>query len=395
MHGEGCPIRTRSQPAVPVSTPQTLASPQATASGQSGGTGGVAGGMAGAGAAAPGMGTGAAGGAGTPGSAVGTAPDTGPVALGLGQNQGIETGALTMFGDLSPLALPGGSIPTPPPVTPSKFSAAPPTFVRGFKIADNQSPRPVNRVYYDFNFFDNVWQSVNQRNQNGINRVQIYRQLLGFEKTFWDGNASIGVRLPINTITADGQAGGVQTPTKTAINNFSVYSKFLFVKDDARKLYMSWGLAGTIPTGPVNFAGASYVRNYNNPEIQPFVGLQKTWDKVYLIAFEAINVPFNTHDVTAIYNDYAIGYWAYRAQDKTSFLRAVAPTFECHVNIPLNHRDVFNLNDKAGSADIVDLTYGLNTFFGKRTQMAFAAVTPVTGPRPFSIEALAFLNIYY
>jgi hypothetical protein len=344
----------------------------------------------------------------TPGVAGGAASDTGPAAPALGGAQGIQEGVLTMFGDLSPLQLPGGgtippppavtpggTIPPPPPVTPGNYSAAPPSYIRGFKIADNQSPRPVNRVYYDFNFFDNVWQSVNERAQNGINRVQIYRQLLGLEKTFWDGNASIGVRLPINTITADGQAGGVQTPTQTAINNFNVYSKFLFIKDDVKKVYASWGLAATIPTGPMNFAGANYVRSYNNFELQPFVGLQKTWNRFYLIAFEAINVPLNTHDVTAIYNDYAIGYWAYRAKDRNQLLQGLAPTFECHVNIPLNHRDVFNLNDRAGSADIVDLTYGLNTFFGKRTQMAFAAVTPVTGPRPFSIEALAFLNIYY
>jgi hypothetical protein len=371
------------------------------------GTGtGEAGSGTGTGDIGSGTGTGGMGGTGTGDTGGGPAGE-GPVALGLSGNQSIESGALTMFGDLSPLQLPGGTIPTPPavtpggtippppPVTPGNYSAAPPSFIRGFKIADNQSPRPVNRVYYDFNYFDNVWQSVNERAQNGINRVQIYRQLLGLEKTFWDGNASIGVRLPINTITADGQAGGVQTPTQTAINNFNVYSKFLYIKDDVKKVYASWGLAATIPTGPMNFAGANYVRSYNNVDLQPFVGLQKTWNRFYLIAFEAINVPLNTHDVTAIYNDYAIGYWAYRAKDRNQLLQGLAPTFECHVNVPLNHRDVFNLNDRAGSADIVDLTYGLNTFFGKRTQMAFAAVTPVTGPRPFSIEALAFLNIYY
>lgn len=408
LHGANCPLARNPAPA------GALPSPQGTPSGQSGEPGGGgAGGAAGA-AGATGAGAGAGGGGGAGAGAAGTNPADGPV--NLGGNQGLRSAdadAPVVFGDLSPLQAvsrlpgvapggnlpggsPGGRLPGGPPGSGNGTrSAAPPGFVRGFKIADNQSVRPVDRVYYDFNFFDNVWQKVNERNQNGINRIQIYRHLLGAEKTFLDGQASVGVRLPINTITANGAAGGQPTPTSTAINNFSVYTKYLFYTDTVNKIYLSAGVAGTIPTGPRNFGGARYVQNYNSFEIQPYVGYQKSWKNLYLLGFEAINVPLNTHDVTTIYNDIAIGYYVYRAPQKTNLIQAIAPAFETHVNVPLNHRDVYNIRDRAGTADIVDLTYGLNTYFKGKTLLGIGAVMPVTGPRPFSLEAVAFLNVFF
>jgi hypothetical protein len=415
MHAAGCPVVAPS-PQAPLATPQsaspTLPSSQSGTPGMgartgapgtgSTGTGGTPGGpgagtgqpgaAGGAGATPDGTGSGAAG---TGGAGTGAA-DSGTGAPGLGTDvSGQAASQLTVFGDLSPLQA-VSNIPGKPPV--GRFAArgaAPPSFVKGFKIADNQSVLPVDRIYYDFNFFDNVNQPVNQRLQNGIQRVQIYRQLLGGEKTFLDGQASIGVRVPINTITADSPTGGVSTPTRTAINNFNVYTKYLFYSDTATKTFAAGGLAITIPTGPQNFAGASYVQNYNNPELQPYIGFQKTWDRLYFLGFEAVNVPLNTHDVTTLYNDYALGYFVYRTQDRRDLIQGIAPTFEVHINDPLNHRDIFNPKDKAGAADIVDFTSGVNIFFKNKVQLGMAVVTPVTGPRPFSIESLAFLNVYF
>jgi hypothetical protein len=415
-HAAGCPMVAPRLPQGPLASPQS-ASPTLPSS-QSGtaamgamtgapgagstGTGGAAGGT-GAGAGGTGAGAGgAAGGDGTTPGGTGTgaagtgAADSGTGAPGLGTNvSGQAASQLTVFGDLSPLQAVSG-LPGKPPV--GRFAtrgAAPPSFVKGFKIADNQSVLPVDRIYYDFNFFDNVNQPVNNRIQNGIQRVQIYRELIGGEKTFFDGQASVGVRLPINTITGDSPTGGVSTPTKTAINNINVYTKYLFYSDTATKTFAAAGLAVTIPTGPQNFAGASYVRNYNNPELQPYIGFQKTWDRLYFLGFEAINVPLNTHDVTTLYNDYALGYFVYRSQDKRDLIQGIAPTVEVHINNPLNHRDIFNVKDKAGAADIVDFTSGLNIFFKNKVQLGMAVVTPVTGPRPFSLESLAFLNVYF
>ena len=69
------------------------------------------------------------------------------------------------------------------------------------------------------------------------------------------------------------------------------------------------------------------------------------------------------------------------SQTRARFLTAVAPTFEVHVNTPLNHRDPFNRFDIAGTPDGVNLTYGLNFGFQRTAVMTFALVTPVTESR--------------
>ena len=61
-----------------------------------------------------------------------------------------------------------------------------------------------------------------------------------------------------------------------------------------------------------------------------------------------------------IYNDLGVGYYVFRSRDSRDWLTGMAPTFELHVNNPLNHRDPFNRFDLAGSPDSVDLTFGLN-----------------------------------
>ena len=74
--------------------------------------------------------------------------------------------------------------------------------IRGIKISENQSPRPQDRVYFTSNYFQGVNDQVNQRLQAPIGYTQVFRYIAGFEKTFMDGQGSIGMRLPIDTVTA-------------------------------------------------------------------------------------------------------------------------------------------------------------------------------------------------
>lgn len=286
----------------------------------------------------------------------------------------------------TPPGPPGPPGPTGPPRSPSL------ALVRGFKIADNQTPQPVDRVFFTYNFFDYINNRINRDFQVPITRMRAYRALFGFEKTFFDKDFSIGVRLPINTLTADSVFP--PTPTRTALGDLNVYSKYVLWRDTETNSLLTAGLALTLPTGPRTFANAPYIRSLHNFELQPYLGYQRTWGNLFLIGFEAINVPTAIHDVTVLYNDWALGYQFYKTDEKTAFIRGVSANFEVHANIPLNHRDVFNSQDVVGTADVVDLTYGVNFRIGQNALASFGVVTPVTGPRPFSIEALAILNIF-
>ena len=122
-----------------------------------------------------------------------------------------------MIGDLGPglQLLPTSSIsssatvprpfplPLPPrPPSPTKASALVPS-VRGLKIAENQSPRPQDRLFFSFNYFANVNGPLNQRLGAPVSDIRVYRYIFGLEKTFDGGNASIGIRLPLDQLTSN------------------------------------------------------------------------------------------------------------------------------------------------------------------------------------------------
>ena len=45
--------------------------------------------------------------------------------------------------------------------------------------------------------------------------------------------------------------------------------------------------------------------------------------------------------------------------------------------------------------DIVNLTYGLNVGIMERTLLTVGVVTPVTSPKPFDFEVMAFVNYFF
>ncbi len=274
--------------------------------------------------------------------------------------------------------------------------------VRGVKISENQSPRPQDRIYYSFNYFQGVNDQVNQRLQAPIGYTQIFRNIFGFEKTFLDGQGSLGLRMPLDTVTAAsavpksfGNYGG----TSTAVDNISIYAKYILLENRDNGNLLSGGMALGVPTGPGKFAGLnSFASITNTTSFQPFLGYIVNSGRFYLHGFTAIDVPANSQDVTLIYNDAGIGYFLRRPDpdsNVSTMISTIAPTFEVHVTDPLNHRNPYSRQDAVGMTDIVDLTYGLNIGIYSRTLLTFAVVTPVTSPKPFDFEAVVFLNFFF
>ena len=316
-----------------------------------------------------------------------------------------------MLGDQGPFSILGAAaVPSVPPLPRPPTPGQPPVpgvpgqaahntrsilvpWLRGFKIADNQSPRPQDRVFFSFNYFNDLNGRVNARLGNSIRNQQAFRELFGFEKTFLDGNASIGIRMPLNTLTLDSNMPGLGG-SHTAVGNLSVFSKLVLWQDQKGNL-LSAGLAVTAPTGPTQFAGAPSAAGFHDAQIQPFLGFIRNRGRFYLQGFKAIDIPTDPHDVTMGYTDLGVGYFLYRNRDPNAWLTSIAPTFETHVNLPLNHRGSLRRNDPAGTPDVVDLTLGMNFVFGRKSILSIAFVDPVTGPKPFSYEFSALLNVFY
>jgi len=72
-----------------------------------------------------------------------------------------------------------------------------------FKIAKNESPRPTNRVFLTYNYFNDVTLG------HPIPDLQtdLNREVIGFEKTFLNGDASVGLRLPFFQVHASDPTG--------------------------------------------------------------------------------------------------------------------------------------------------------------------------------------------
>ena len=79
------------------------------------------------------------------------------------------TGSFNMLGDQAPIfgrpTLPGTPHHPVSPVNIPAVERAKTTvpFIRAFKISDNQSPIPQDRVYFDFNYYYNVNHAIDQR----------------------------------------------------------------------------------------------------------------------------------------------------------------------------------------------------------------------------------------
>jgi hypothetical protein len=326
---------------------------------------------------------------------------------GLFGTQQLRSGSdFQMIGDQAPSTIhqvspsaPGLPPPFPPgqpPTTPSpRLASAVVPSVRGFKIAENQSPQPQDRVFFTMDYFNNLNGALNTRFESPVKDMTAFRYIFGLEKTFDGGFGSVGVRLPLDQLSANSAiSGNFAKPggTSTALNDLSIFTKYILKVDPATGSLLSAGLEMTLPTGPNQFAGAKYIEGIQSTEIQPFIGYLLIRDRFYLHGFLSLSAPASVRDVTMVYNDLGIGYFLYRDTDPDSFLTSIAPTFEVHVNNPLNHRDWFNANDISGTADVVDLTYGVNVGLSQQAVLTFGWVTPVTGPRPFDYEAILLFN---
>ena len=208
--------------------------------------------------------------------------------------------------------------------------------MRGLKISENQSPAPQDRVFYTFNFFAEVNQHLNQKFEASVDGLRVYREILGFEKTFHNGDGSFGMRLPIDTVSANSTITGnfaKLAGTSTAVRRSFVLRQVCL---RARPCHREPDLGGpghqhAERSGEVR-RGEVPGRACDSTSIQPFVGYIWSRDRFYLHGFTAIDTPASLRLATLVYNDVGIGYFVLRSTDPQDWLTAVAPTFEVHVN---------------------------------------------------------------
>jgi hypothetical protein len=256
--------------------------------------------------------------------------------------------------------------------------------VRTFKITEDESPAPQDRVYFDFNYYDNVGAALNRFYGINLHGVDVYRDTFGVEKTFLNGDFSAGLRLPVNTLSA-GSTNPDFAGTDTGVGDLSLILKYAFYRDNEAGTLLSGGLAVTSPTGPSHFANSA-IPVIRDVIFEPYLGYIWSRDRLFIHGFVGIDVPTDSRDVVLLYNDIGVGYYLYKNPKAQGLITAIAPTVEVHVTNPLNHRGALRNFDPSGTADIVDMTCATTLEMGDSARLSLGVVTPLTGPKPFDIE---------
>jgi hypothetical protein len=266
---------------------------------------------------------------------------------------------------------------------------------RAFKVADNETVAPTDRIFVTFNYFNDVNRAVNIAANAPIGKIDAYIWTVGFEKTFFDGNASIGMRLPLNRLTGNRSVIGGPGGTFDDIGDLTIISKFALMRDRDTGSLLSGGVAFTAPTGPRGFAGApeDVIAGVREPVIQPYLAYELISGNFYVHGFEEVAVPTSSADVTLLFTDVGVGYFLSRDRNGDRTITAIVPTVEMHLNDPLNHRGSRHV--PLGVPDWLVLTEGVNIELNRRSLLTLGVAEPLTGPRVMTVEGIAELNFRF
>jgi hypothetical protein len=240
-----------------------------------------------------------------------------------------------------------------------------------FKISENESPRPTDRVFVTGNYFNGA--------RGFDNRLDVYRGLIGFEKTFLDGNASFGLRAPMQQSSGGG----------TGIDGFgdlSLIGKYAFINDTQTGTVASGGLVLTVPTG--RSVALADGRNLDAVLIQPWIGGILVMGDAYALGFSSIIASTASPDPTLYTLDLGVGYRIYQSHDNSSILTSITPTFEGHLTTSLNN----NQNSQIIFSDQFILTGGVHLGLFNRAYFTIGGAVPVTGGRLNDFEVIAQFN---
>ena len=287
------------------------------------------------------------------------------------------------------------------------------------KIADDTSPLPMDRVFFDYNFFDNALLIANG-DEIGLNRYSF-----GIEKTFFGGNASVEVKAPVDAGLNDFQDVAANTSANegSVFGNLAVVPKVLLYRDDAFALAggMTIGTP-TAPDGELRLSSFEKIKVQNQSlHLAPFLGMLvlpgERWFSISYLQFdfdtngdpvEVVFGPQSFHgrlrDPTLMYADVSIGYWLYRDELRRDggrmLLTGVAPIVELHYTTTLEDAQGFQafgsgVAPLAERIDVLNLTAGLQFQLGACSWLSVAGVAPLrTEPadKLFDAEVIVQFN---
>lgn len=290
-----------------------------------------------------------------------------------------------------------------------------------YKVGENMKPLPVDRVYFIYNGFKNA---LNEYDVTGAaaRGVNVDRYTAGFEKTFFDGTASIDVRMPF--------VGGFETASSPdnsissdIVGDLSMFLKQLVFATDQSAVAVGLGIG--LPTSNdvtmILDGFASRIRT-QSVHLMPYVGgMHLVNDKWFVQGYLQLDfaasgnpveseAPFELNgvltDQTLFHVDASIGRWLYQADD-ARYLTGIAAVTELHYTTTLQDADIVGRNgnfletilgNQYNRLDFLNLTAGLHFQIGQLSNMRVGCVMPLKTDeinRQFDSEVQVSFNRYF
>jgi hypothetical protein len=282
------------------------------------------------------------------------------------------------------------------------------------KISENCSPLPVDRVFFDFNHFENALVTANG------DTISLNRYTVGVEKTFLDGFGSVEFKMPWDAGLAATQNVDLSTPDNqgTFFGAMPITSKFLLYQNSYWAT--SAGVAVGLPTLP-DVGMRSTSNNItvfdDSTHVAPFWGLLLTpndrWFSITYLQFDfdtsGDRVVGNGHDLgrlrdpTLMYIDSSIGYWLFYDQQGlrgNGYLTGISPILELHYTKTLNNAVGIEhfIQPQSNAINALNLTAGCFFKLGSSAGLTVAGVAPLrTSPadKQFDAEVLVQFNRWF
>ena len=270
-----------------------------------------------------------------------------------------------------------------------------------FKMADDTSPLPQDRVILDYSYYSGLSYGAGAVAVPATNvRLGVNEFEPGFEKTFFNGAASFQLRAPMSSIDVIGSQFG----------NLGMALKGLVLSQD--DLDVSAGMSMNVPTGPgVNYQltglvppapvilapGIVAVKN-QSVHLLPFVGaLWRPSDQFFAQGYVQVDVDASgdgvvagpvalgrVYDPTLLYLDLGVGYWLRKDDDCSRFVSGLALIGEIHVNESVGTGGetgaaLLALGGMSPHFSLVDVDFGVHLDVGPHSNATFAYVTPLNG----------------
>ncbi|MGE0760709.1 MAG: hypothetical protein AB7F89_14655 [Pirellulaceae bacterium] len=282
--------------------------------------------------------------------------------------------------------------------------------VRRIKLGENNSPDPRDRIYWNFNHFNNV--------PNGFGDVNRY--VFGFEKTFRDRGMSFDVRLPFASTLASEQIAEGAGSKDIEFGNATITWKTLLYETD--ELLISGGFGVGVPTADdtrLYRLDGRQILQIDNAAVHllPYVAMSATPRENWFVqGFLQFDIDANgnpiagdvtgvsierigkLHDATYLFLDGSIGYWLYRNPYGRT-LTGVTPVIELHYSTTLQDADAATGNGLTVQGvsqrfDVLNMTLGTHLLLGQQLVVTPAIGLPLRSgdDQQFDIEAMVLAN---